>query len=158
MTYFTTGVTAGIEQWQRRFRRLWPGIFRLCEALRSNLRRPPQLDPAWRCPAAFPAAPGPALLYRGHGPIVVRALYRLDGCGVQRRQWPLAAELLQRSRKPRRGRNLEALLSEQRSARHPGHRRQHADRCRKRRVWDVVPGVSAPPPDPRQRSQASATP
>ncbi len=51
MTYFTTGVTAGIEQWQGRLLRLRPGIFRLCQAIRDQLRRPTQLNlPCPGCP------------------------------------------------------------------------------------------------------------
>ena len=140
-----------------RLRRLRPGFLRLRRALRRHLRRQAEFDLSRRRPAAIAAAPGPALLLPGTRPCHrARALRHLHGRGLQGRQWPLAAQLLQRSRQSRRGRNFDPLLSQQRSAQRAGHRNEHAARRRRGRDRDPLPGVPAPPPHalaPRPPSQ-----
>ena len=150
VTFFTTGVTAGIEQWQGDFSGYGQGFSGYAKRYGATYGRPRRVHLLRRRPSSIASASGPALFLQGQRtrrhPRPLRHLHRSH---LQRRQRPLAAKLLQRSRQSRRRRHLQPLLPRQRKTRRSGHRRQHPHRCRHRRHRNPLPGVSSQTPHPR---------
>ena len=117
VTFFTTGVTAGIEDWQGGLFGVWSWVFRLCRALCGNLWRSAQLDLSGGSAFSIAAAPGPTLLLpRARQGDYPGALCNFDDRGVQGRQRQVAAELLECAGKPGFGGNLDVVLPGKRAA------------------------------------------
>ena len=82
MTYFTTGVTAGIEQWQGDFSAYGQEFSGY--AKRYGTTYGDRLSSTLLGAALLPSLlhQDPRYFYRGHGPIVVRALYAISTVAV----------------------------------------------------------------------------
>jgi hypothetical protein len=82
MTYFTTGVTAGIEQWQGDFSGYGQEFSGY--AKRYGATYGDRLSSTFLGAALLPSLlhQDPRYFYRGHGPIIVRALYAISTVAV----------------------------------------------------------------------------
>jgi hypothetical protein len=82
VTYFTTGVTAGIEQWQGDFGGYGQEFSGY--AKRYGATYADRLDSTLLGAAVLPSLlhQDPRYFYRGHGPVVVRALYAISTVAV----------------------------------------------------------------------------
>jgi hypothetical protein len=82
MTYFTTGVNAGIEQWQGDFAGYGQGFSGFAQRYAATYGD--RLSSTFLGAALLPSLlhQDPRYFYRGHGPIIVRALYAISTVAV----------------------------------------------------------------------------
>ena len=82
MTFFTTGVTAGIEQWQRDFSGYGQGFGGYAQRYAATYGD--RISSTFLGAALLPSLlhQDPRYFYRGHGKIIVRALYAISTVAV----------------------------------------------------------------------------